>query len=232
MFSSPPDWLYVARLASAAPARERTAAWLSGADGAAERDEAGTVACQSRHMALCCLALGLVATSATGVSASSPSSFDLRDVDGRNYLSPVRNHHLPINSACASCWSVTTASVVGDRLNMAVAKAGVKGASRIEVSAQYLLNCVPGQHHCGYPGSASAAMAYILKHGIPDESCAPWQNAWPEGVQTCDALHTCAQMSIDPDTHKPAVSLASCPILLSCLRSTNNYYNSAWVRQY
>ena len=145
-------------------------------------------------------------------------------------LPQVRNHHLPINSGCASCWAVTTASVIGDRLNMMVERSPGAGASpspRIEVSAQYLLNCVPGQRHCGYPGSASAAMRYVATHGIPDEACAPWQvrtptpraplrqqqsadpvrarqNAWPEGVQSCDALHICAQMTIDPHTHKPA----------------------------
>ena len=98
---------------------------------------------------------------------------------------------------------------MGDRLNMVIDKAGTKGAPMVEVSAQYLLNCVPGQDHCGYPGSAGAAMSYVIEHGVPDESCAPWQNAWPEGprpygVQTCDALHICAQMMIDPKTGKPA----------------------------
>ena len=143
--------------------------------------------------------------------ASMPAAFDLRNVDGKNFLSPVRNHHLPINSGCASCWSVTTASVLGDRLNMLIDKAGVRGAGRIEVSAQYLLNCVPGQRRCGYPGSAGAAMQYVMQHGIPDESCAPWQNAWdgrtatkPYGVQQCDPLHICAQMMIDPKTGHPA----------------------------
>ena len=47
-------------------------------------------------------------------------------------------------------------------------------------------------------------MRYVMEHGVPDQSCAPWQNAWPEGVQTCDALHICAQEMIDPKTGKPA----------------------------
>lgn len=97
-------------------------------------------------------------------------------------LPQVRNHHLPINSGCASCWAVTTASVIGDRLNMLVERspgAGESPSPRIEVSAQYLLNCVPGQRHCGYPGSASAAMRYVATHGIPDEACAPWQVRTP-----------------------------------------------------
>eukprot|EP01044_Picomonas_judraskeda_P016493 COSAG03_NODE_2938_length_2341_cov_3.695361_3_plen_216_part_00 len=132
------------------------------------------------------------------------SSFDLRNVGGKNFLGAVRNHHLPLNSGCASCWAVTSASVIGDRLAVLMDKARIEGVARIEVSAQYLLNCVPGQRHCGYPGSASAAMRFVAQHGIPDESCAPWQNAWEYGVQQCDALHTCAEMMIDPKTHKPA----------------------------
>jgi hypothetical protein len=132
------------------------------------------------------------------------SSFDLRNVGGKNFLGAVRNHHLPLNSGCASCWAVTSASVIGDRLAVLMDKARIEGVARIEVSAQYLLNCVPGQRHCGYPGSASAAMRFVAQHGIPDESCAPWQNAWEYGVQQCDALHTCAEMMIDPKTHKQA----------------------------
>eukprot|EP01051_Picozoa_sp_SAG22_P007889 SAG22_NODE_573_length_8999_cov_9.592921_4_plen_266_part_00 len=137
---------------------------------------------------------------AASAAGSFPAAFDLRRVNGKNYLSPVRNHHLPVGSACASCWAVTSASVMGDRLNLMLDQAGV-ATTRIEVAAQHLLNCVPGQHHCGYPGSASAAMRYVAAHGIPDESCAPWQNA----KLPCDALHTCAQMMLDPSTHKPAV---------------------------
>ena len=111
-------------------------------------------------------------------------------------LPQVRNHHLPINSGCASCWAVTTASVIGDRLNMLVERspgAGESPSPRIEVSAQYLLNCVPGQRHCGYPGSASAAMRYVATHGIPDEACAPWQVRTPTPRAP---LHSAAQLTL------------------------------------
>ena len=82
--------------------------------------------------------LPLLLPAALVAAGTMPDAFDLRDVGGKNYLQPVRNHHLPINSGCASCWAVTSASVMGDRLNMLVDKAAIKGASRIEVSAQYL----------------------------------------------------------------------------------------------
>ena len=111
---------------------------------------------------------------ASQIEMEIESSFDLRNVGGKNFLGAVRNHHLPLNSGCASCWAVTSASVIGDRLAVLMDKARIEGVARIEVSAQYLLNCVPGQRHCGYPGSASAAMRFVAQHGIPDESCAPW----------------------------------------------------------
>ena len=48
-----------------------------------------------------------------------PTAFDLRSVNGSNILGPVRNHHLPIGSSCASCWSVNTATVLAGRINLA-----------------------------------------------------------------------------------------------------------------
>ena len=119
---------------------------------------------------------------------------------------------------CASCWAVTAASVMGDRLNILIESARQRQSQegeprqhqgqqqgqplgRAEVSAQYLLNCVPGQRHCGYPGSSSAAMAFVAAHGIPDEACAPWQGEWPAGRQQCDPLHICAEVAINPRTH-------------------------------
>ena len=116
-----------------------------------------------------------------------PTAFDLRSVNGSNILGPVRNHHLPIGSSCASCWSVNTATVLAGRINLARARSGQPDIS-LQLSAQYLLNCVPGQERCGYPGSAGAALEHVVKHGMPSESCAPWQNA----KLPCDALHLCA----------------------------------------
>eukprot|EP00658_Telonema_sp_P-2_P038965 TRINITY_DN27876_c0_g2_i1.p1 TRINITY_DN27876_c0_g2~~TRINITY_DN27876_c0_g2_i1.p1 ORF type:complete len:243 (+),score=42.58 TRINITY_DN27876_c0_g2_i1:78-806(+) len=92
-----------------------------------------------------------------------PGSFDWRDVNGTSFVGPVRNHHLPVGTACASCWAVTTASVVASRIN-------IHTGANLQLSAQYLLNCLPGQDHCGYPGSSSAAMKYVAVHGIPVES--------------------------------------------------------------
>ena len=88
---------------------------------------------------------------------------------------------------CASCWAVTAASVMGDRLNILIESARQRQSQegeprqhqgqllgRVEVSAQYLLNCVPGQRHCGYPGSSSAAMAFVAAHGIPTMAMPGW----------------------------------------------------------
>jgi hypothetical protein len=122
-----------------------------------------------------------------------PDPFDLGDVNGTNFLLPVRNHHLPLGSACASCWAATAATVVGTRLGV------LEGSGeRFEVSAQYLLNCVPGQkYRCGYPGTSVEAMKFISEAGIPDESCAPWQNI----KLPCDPIHICASMT-NPPTHR------------------------------
>jgi cathepsin X len=81
---------------------------------------------------------------------------------------------------------------MSDRLNMKAYAAFRRApAPRIELSAQHLLNCLPNQRRCGYPGSAHAAYEYVAKHGIPDESCAPYENT----NHTCDALHLCAKLN-------------------------------------
>ena len=141
-----------------------------------------------RHAAAAALVL-LHAHAVAVASAALPAAFDWRNVNDTNWLNPVRNHHLPLNSSCASCWSVTAASVMGDRLNILAGAAG-RHMPRLELSAQHLLNCVPGAKRCGYPGSASAAMRYVAEHGIVSEDCAPYEN----DKHPCDAIHACASM--------------------------------------
>lgn len=129
------------------------------------------------------------------VNGSVPASFDLRNVSGHSWLNGVRNHHLPLGTSCASCWAINTGLVVSNRLNIAVAG---EGYPTIQVSPQYLLNCVPGQEHCGYPGSSSAALRFIQSNGIVDEACAPWENV----KHPCDGIHICARMEA-PDYSQP-----------------------------
>jgi hypothetical protein len=149
-------------------------------------------------------------------------AFDLRNVNGTNWLLPVRNHHLPLGSDCASCWAVTTATVLGVRINMAL-REGTEAdaeADRIEVSAQVLLNCVPGQKVCGFPGSSGAALEYVMANGVPHESCAPWQNA----AMPCDAIHTCAAMGNPPRRHHNGT------LILEPVHDPTRYYVESILR--
>lgn len=146
------------------------------------------------------------------------AAFDLRNVNGTNWLLPVRNHHLPLGSDCASCWAVTAATVLGVRLNMALGEG--PAADRVEVSAQVLLNCVPGQDVCGFPGSSGAALEYVMANGVPHESCAPWQNA----ALPCDAIHTCAAMGNPPRRHSNG------SLILEPVHDPTRYYVESMLR--
>lgn len=111
-----------------------------------------------------------------------PESWDWRNVDGKNFVSPSRNQHIP--QYCGSCWAHGTTSALADRIMIARNST----YPEMNLAPQLLLNCGNcGSCNGGWP---SCVYSWISKNGIVDESCLPYRalNGKCEGhCQTCNS---------------------------------------------
>jgi len=107
-------------------------------------------------------------TSAPQWSESMPASFSWGNMNGTNYLTPIRNQHIPVY--CGSCWAMGSTSALSDRLNI------LDGPSKMRqymLSVQNVLSCGNDKTYCGTcdGGDDGPVYQYAKKDGIPHESC-------------------------------------------------------------
>ena len=119
------------------------------------------------------------------IRPSLPSTLS-RNIDGKSYLSPVRNQHLP--QYCGSCWAFSTLSALSDRMRIAS-----KGKwPNHDLSVQVLLNCDSSDLGC-HGGNPNNANQFLAKVGVPEEGC---QNYEAQDGK-CDDLGICRDCSGD-----------------------------------
>ena len=98
-------------------------------------------------------------------AGSIPSHFDWRNVDGKNYVTPVRDQ-----GQCGSCWAF---SMVGALESLALISLDMPGAD-LDLSEQTLVSCsIAG--NCVDGGYLDKTAEYIRKSGLPKEDCYPYQ---------------------------------------------------------
>ncbi len=93
-----------------------------------------------------------------------PPSFDWRDYNGQNWMTPVRDQ-----GSCGSCWVFSTVGVVEALFNLLDNTPG----RDFDLSEQTIVSCNGVGNGC-LGGDPRFALSYIKNTGIPDEMCFPY----------------------------------------------------------
>jgi len=95
--------------------------------------------------------------------ANLPETHIWNNVDGVNYLTNIRNQHIP--SYCGSCWAHAATSALSDRIKI------VREAAwpDINIAPQVLISC-SGDDGC-HGGEAFNAFEWMSTNEITDETC-------------------------------------------------------------
>merc|ERR1711988_1837023 len=97
-----------------------------------------------------------------------PNSFDWRNVDGKSYVSIVRNQHIP--QYCGACWAFGSLSALQDRIKIMRRNQWPD----IVLSPQHMISCGKGGSCMG--GNHFLAYKWLTKSkGVVDETCAPYE---------------------------------------------------------
>lgn len=109
-----------------------------------------------------------------------PKSFFWGNVSHVNYLSPIRNQHVPVY--CGSCWAHAATSSLTDRYTI---QTGATWPGPVLLSVQNVIDC--GQAGSCQGGWDSGVYKYAEEYGIPPETCNPYLAV----NQECSGLHQC-----------------------------------------
>jgi len=112
-----------------------------------------------------------------------PASFTWSNVSGVNYLTQLKNQHIP--QYCGSCWAQAAASSLSDRIKIARQAAWPD----INIAPQVLISCGPMDGCHG--GDAGAANKWIHENGITDETCSIYVARGHDNGAPCTDVRKC-----------------------------------------
>ena len=114
---------------------------------------------------------------------SAPSSFDWRNYNGGDWLTPIKNQGI-----CGSCWAFAAVGVAEAATNVGYRNPALDP----DISEQYLVtDCAVNAGDCA-GGWGTSALSFIRDDGVPDEGCLPYHDGDPDGCSylssgACDA---------------------------------------------
>ena len=117
-----------------------------------------------------------------------PVQFIWDNVDGTNYLTNVRNQHLP--QYCGSCWAHAATSSFSDRIKIQRNAAWPD----INIAPQVLIDCEHNSLGC-HGGNAMTAYEWMSNHEITDETCSIYTARGLDNGGVCSAMTKCRDCS-------------------------------------
>jgi cathepsin X len=113
-----------------------------------------------------------------------PTQWIWNDVEGTNYLTNIRNQHIP--EYCGSCWAHASTSALSDRIKIARQAAWPD----INIAPQVLLSCDNTALGC-HGGSNATANRWMHNHEITDETCSIYLAKGHDNGSGCSAMQSC-----------------------------------------
>lgn len=110
--------------------------------------------------------------------ASLPENLFWGNRSGINYLTVLRNQHIP--HYCGACWAFAATSALSDRIKI------MRNATfpDINLAPQVLLSCETDDNGC-HGGEPFNAYKYISENGISDETCSIYLAYGLDNGMTC-----------------------------------------------
>jgi len=119
-------------------------------------------------------------TRTVGYTTSSPPSFDWRNKDGQNWLTPVKNQ-----GSCGSCWDFAALGEVESKIKIARNDPDFD----VDLSEQDVLSC-SGAGNCLNGGGTMGALNYVKDFGVTDELCLPYTAVDSDGCTSSGCGYT------------------------------------------
>jgi putative hemolysin len=145
-----------------------------------------------RTIAVDCLMDECSAETHAAMESELPESFDWRNKDGQDWVTPVKNQ-----IACGSCWAFAAVGTVEAQYNIFTQDPGLD----LDLSEQYLVSDCCNCGDCD-GGETDCALEFVQDEGIPDEACLRYVSV------NCDCEERCPDWTdrlyrIDATGHVP-----------------------------
>ena len=118
-----------------------------------------------------------------------PDQWLWNDVNGTNYLTVMRNQHLP--TYCGSCWAHAATSTFSDRIKIAREAAWPD----INIAPQVLLSCDTAEDNGCEGGYAYSALEWMHFNEATDETCSIYRANGHDWDMQCSPMQVCRDCS-------------------------------------
>lgn len=118
------------------------------------------------------------------VEQALPENFVWNNVNGVNYLTNLRNQHVP--QYCGSCWAHAATSSLSDRIKIARKAAWPD----VNISPQVVISCSMNDNGC-HGGDGLSAFEFMHQNNITDETCSIYQARGHDNGIECAPINLC-----------------------------------------